>query len=716
MENKLHLLADKLGISNRFVDAGLVRQEYEIDEKVIHFFANQLGYKSETPEDIEKSLLAFEKRRWQKSLEKIYVVEQTAVTFDLVIPSEYQNDDFELSLKNQINKEEMPVSFDVINNEEYQLIGKTQYVKLHFLVTSPLEIGYYDVDLRVGSKRYKTMLAVAPKKCYSNPSLTQKKLWGFAVQLYSLRSGRNWGVGDFTDLANLVRLSASSGADIIGLNPLNVLAHDYPENASPYQSISRLYLNPIYIDIEAVPEFEAADKAEFESDIYEFRQSELIQYEHVYPLKVKILEKLYERFKNSSNSSRRAEYNTFCEQEGPELDKLAIFQALYSDKTQTTWGGWRAWEEEYRNPHSLAVNEYAKNNADRIGFFKFMQFEAWRQFNLAHNLVAELGLKIGFYRDLAVGVGQDSAELWSDPGLFFQDAGAGAPPDAFFPCGQNWGLGAFNPEALKDDAYAPFIKILRANMHNAGALRIDHVMSLMRLYIVPNNCGGGTYVYYNLPDMLNIVALESALHQCTVVGESIGNVPEGFLDHLDNKNIYSLSVLWAERLDAGWGDFRSPSAYPNNAFVSVGTHDMAPLRMWWFGYDIEQAYQLGMIADEYQKNEAYKKRELDRWKLLSALDNNGVWPEDKLRSSDFIYGDGYPEGIEEAVHHFASRSSCPVFLAQLEDILHVEKMQNLPGTDKDKHPNWRRKLPVNLEHLEHDIAYIRNIKAIKKER
>lgn len=716
MDSNLQHLAEKLGIAVRFSDAGLARQDYETDENIVRFFADKLGYKAYTPEEIEKSLLDFDKRRWQQSLEKIYVVEEGDVCFDLVIPAEHEDEDFALILKNQNGTAEEEVSFEVINNEEYQLIGKTKYVKLLFKITSKLPIGYYDADLRVGAKRYKTCIAVAPVKCYQNPGLVDKKLWGYAIQLYSLRSERNWGVGDFTDLQTVVRISHHAGADIIGLNPLNVLSHDYPENASPYQSISRLFLNPIYIDIEAVPEYCPEDKNDVAAEIEELRCSELIQYEHVYPLKIKVLEKLYKRFLDSGDTERFRAYKTFCEEQGCELDKLAVFQTLYSEKTSQIWGGWRAWEEELRNPNSLAVLEYAKANSEKIGFFKFLQFEADRQFNLADALSRELGLKIGFYRDLAVGVGQDSAEVWSEPDLFFRNASAGAPPDAFFPCGQKWGLGAFRPNALKEDAYQPFIRILRANMKNAGALRIDHVMGLMRLYIIPDDRDCGTYIHYNFKDMLNIVALESCLHQCAVVGESIGNVPEGFLEILEAKNIYSLSVLWAERQDAGWGDFRSPYDYPPRAFTSVGTHDMAPLRMWWFGYDIEQAYQLGMIDNEESRNEAYKKRELDRWKLLFALDSNAVWPEDNLRTSNYIYGEAYPEGIEEAVHRFISRTPCPVFLAQIEDILHVEKMQNLPGTDKDVHPNWRRKLPVELEKLEADIAYIRNVKSIKTER
>jgi len=216
--------------------------------------------------------------------------------------------------------------------------------------------------------------------------------------------------------------------------------------------------------------------------------------------------------------------------------------------------------------------------------------------------------------------------------------------------------------------------------------------------------------------MLNIVALESHLNKCAIVGESIGNVPDGFLEAITAKNIHSLSVLWAERWDCGWGDYRQPEFYPPNAFASVGTHDIAPLKMWWFGYDIELSYSLGLIAKESERTAAYHKRETDRLKLLSALDTSGVWPQDKKRSGDYVYGQQYPEGIEEAVERFMAKTPTPVFLAQLEDILHVEKMQNLPGTDRDKHPNWRRKLPVDLEDLANDIAFIRCIKAIKYER
>ncbi|MBR6664034.1 MAG: 4-alpha-glucanotransferase, partial [Alphaproteobacteria bacterium] len=373
------------------------------------------------------------------------------------------------------------------------------------------------------------------------------------------------------------------------------------------------------------------------------------------------------------------------------------------------------WSANYVSPDCDASAKFRKEHQERIEFFKFLQFETFRQFSSVQEQIKSSGLKIGLYRDLAVGVGRDSAEFWSNPNLFMTECGTGAPPDAFFPNGQKWGLGTFHPLKLKEQAYRPFINILRSNMQ-AGALRIDHVMSLMRLYVIPDKDESGTYLYYNFDDMLNLVALESSLNNCIIVGESIGNVPEGFLDRLAEKNIYSLSVLWAERWNIGAGDFKHPEAYPDNAFTSIGTHDMAPLKMWWFGYDIETNFQVGIIPDEQAKVAAYYRREDDRRRLLKVLDETQVWPEDKYRHGDYIYGEGYPEGIEEALERFMARTSSPVYLAQLEDILHVTVMQNLPGTDRDKHPNWRRKLPLALEKLASDIAFVRCIAAIHRER
>lgn len=712
MTSSLQKLADTIGILTSYTDA--CNQEHEIEDNVIRLLAEKLGYKAGNEEEIARSIELYHKKRWQKTLESISVVEQKDIWFDVVLPENHDTSDLKLRLRYRGNEGSFEPGFGVFDEGGRYTIGHTVYKKVVVKINGRLEVGYYEIELETGGKKYKSVLAVAPEKCYANETLEKERLWGFAVQLYSLNSSRNWGIGDFTDLYNLVDICKRSGADVIGLNPLNVLSHDFPEDASPYGSVSRLFLNPIYIDVEKVPGFTPEDMASCRDKVAGLRDSELIQYTPVYGLKITMLEKLYRRMLQDKKSPYYADYEAYCRSKGAELDKLALFQALSEERAHTVWGGWKAWEEEYRNSNSLAVAEYAKKHHERVGFFKYLQFEAERQFDAVKKHIDEQGLKIGLYRDLAVGVCQNSAELWGDYETFIKDAGAGAPPDELFCNGQNWGLGAFHPEVLKERAYEPYIKVLRANMHNAGALRIDHAMGLMRLFVILNQEECGSYVLYNFADMLNILAIESWLNRCTIVGESIGIVPEGFIEKMAEKNIGSLSVLWVER-PLGSSDFKSPSEYPAKAFASVGTHDMPPLKMWWFGYEIAEKHKLGIYTEE-QMNWCYHERELERRKLLFALDSNAVWPEDKPRRGDYLYGEAYPEGIEEAVHRFVARAPSEVFLSQLEDILHVEKMQNVPGIDRDQHPNWRRKLPVRLENLESDIAYVRNIAAIKKER
>lgn len=712
MTSSLQKLADTIGILTSYTDA--CNQEHEIEDNVIRLLAEKLGYKAGNEEEIARSIELYHKKRWQKTLESISVVEQKDIWFDVVLPENHDTSDLKLRLRYRGNERSFEPGFCVFDEGGRYTIGHTVYKKVVVKINGRLEVGYYEIELETGGKKYKSVLAVAPEKCYANETLEKERLWGFSVQLYSLNSSRNWGIGDFTDLYNLVDICKRSGADVIGLNPLNVLSHDFPEDASPYGSVSRLFLNPIYIDVEKVPGFTPEDMASCRDKVAGLRDSELIQYTPVYELKITMLEKLYRRMLQDKKSPYYADYEAYCRRKGAELDKLALFQALSEERAHTVWGGWKAWEEEYRNSNSRAVAEYAKKHHERIGFFKYLQFEAERQFDAVKKHIDEQGLKIGLYRDLAVGVCQNSAELWGDYETFIKDAGAGAPPDELFCNGQNWGLGAFHPEVLKERAYEPYIKVLRANMHNAGALRIDHAMGLMRLFVILNQEECGSYVLYNFADMLNILAIESWLNRCTIVGESIGIVPEGFIEKMAEKNIGSLSVLWVER-PLGSSDFKSPSEYPAKAFASVGTHDMPPLKMWWFGYEIAEKHKLGIYTEE-QMNWCYHERELERRKLLFALDSNAVWPEDKPRRGDYLYGEAYPEGIEEAVHRFVARAPSEVFLSQLEDILHVEKMQNVPGIDRDQHPNWRRKLPVRLENLESDIAYVRNIAAIKKER
>lgn len=701
-------LLDKLGIAKCFSDAVKQYDKHIVDDATLLKMVNYLGFPLKNIEQSEQLLQKLEKRRWEYAVESIYVARQGHKVFDVVLPQdEVQYMQISLICNTQNIDAEYTQNFI-----EEKKIGHQIYQRWEIEILTDLEPQYYDVEIETGEKKYLTVLAVSPDECYIPEVLKEKKIWGFAVQLYSLTSERNWGVGDFTDLKNFVDMCAEKGADVIGVNPLNVLFHDYPENASPYSSISRLFLNPIYIDVEKVEGFQTSFLAGKEDLLKAVRNSKNIDYTAVYNLKIGVLKKIFSAFIKKKNSVEYKKFRSFCNQYGADLQNLAVYQAIYSEYCKKVYGGWRAWPKELQNPHSKAVADFAKAHENEIEFFKYLQFVAFEQLESVNEEIKQKDLAIGLYRDLPVGLCKDSVELWSNYDLFIKDCGAGAPPDVFFPKGQKWCLGAFNPYTLKASAYLPFIKILRAAMEGAGALRIDHVMSLMRLYIIPDCDEDGTYIYYNFADMLNLVVLESYLNKCMVVGESIGNVPDGFIEKIHERGIYSLSVLWAERWN-GAGDFKQPCDFTKRAFCSVGTHDMAPLKMRWFGYDIETMFQLKMISED-ERNNQYKGREDERCKLLHALDAAGVWPEDKPRQGDCLFGEGYPNGILEAVEKYVSRSQCEVYLMQLEDVFGVTELQNLPGTDRDKHPNWRRKLPVNIEDYEQNEDFVRAIRAVER--
>ncbi len=707
MQNSWNLLLEKLGVAKRYTDAAQNRREYVTDDDTLLKIINCLGYKMRSIDESDKLLAKLEKQRWLYALEPIYVVRLNEPIFDVVL-TEVEAQNIKITVKNCDTGKAEKVEF-CSEIAEAKNLGKVKYVRLNIRLKADLAPDYYDVEIITPNTKSHTILAVTPDRCYEPEVLKKEKLWGFAVQLYSLNSKRNWGVGDFTDLAELVKICQRQGADIIGLNPLNVLFHDFPENASPYSSISRLFLNPIYIDVEKVEGFKPVMIADYADLLAELRSAENIDYGMVYGLKMQILKQIYEQ--TFAKLQKSKDYQNFADKHGAELNKLATYQALYSSMCNTVYGGWKAWPKELKNPQSAEVKKFVATNQKQVDFFKFLQYWAFRQLDEVQAIIEDSGLKIGLYRDLPVGLCKDSAELWSDYDLFIKDCGAGAPPDIFFPSGQKWCLGAFNPYQLKAAAYRPFIKILRANMENAGAIRIDHVMSLMRLYIIPDCSEKGTYVYYPFKDMLGIVALESYKQKCMVVGESIGNVPDGFIEEINSRGIYSLSVLWSERWSNGL--FKLPCDFAKQAFCSIGTHDMAPLKMRWFGGDIDTMHRLKMLDNQERTNQ-YKGRECERRCLLDALDYTNSWSEDKKRQADCIYGEGYPNGLTEAAERYVSSSCCAVYLAQPEDIFEVEVLQNLPGTDRDKHPNWRRRLPVKLEDFETDDRFLRSMKAIER--
>ncbi|NIP73137.1 MAG: malto-oligosyltrehalose synthase [Gammaproteobacteria bacterium] len=569
------------------------------------------------------------------------------------------------------------------------------------------------------------LLIVAPQTCYTPPAIAREgRIWGPTVQLYALRSARNWGMGDFTDLRLLVDCCAELGADVVGLNPLHALFPHDPRRCGPYGPSSRLFLNVLYIDLEAVAEFsdsEAAQRTrepELAQRLRAARGHELIDYADVAALKLPMLEALYRTFRErhlAPGSDRAEAFRRFQAEGGEALHLHSLFEALqehFHHQDPRVWG-WPVWPEAYRDPSSPQVAEFAEAHRERLEFYQYLQWQAETQLCDAGQRALDHHLGVGLYEDLAVSVDRAGAEAWAHQDLYAVEASIGSPPDDFNLKGQDWGLPPLVPDRLFEAAYAPFIHTLRRNMRYTGALRIDHVMALMRLFWIPP--GGtprdGAYVHYPFEDLLGVLALESQRSRCLVVGEDLGTVPEEVRNALQPLDVLSYRLFYFEK-DAD-GAYVAPQDYPEQALVAVSTHDLPTLAGFWEGHDITLRHELDLFPSPELRERQTEQRARDRVRLLAALDREQLLPSD-IGLEPANTPEMVPE-LASAIHRYLARTPARVMTVQLEDVLGLKEQINLPGTVTE-HPNWRRRLPLLLEDLCYDPRLQSLAKAIAGER
>lgn len=573
---------------------------------------------------------------------------------------------------------------------------------------APLSIGYHTIELCAnGARIAHGVLAVAPARCHRPAALRNGgRAWGVAVQLYGVRSARNFGMGDFTDLANLVARVGAEGADVVGVNPLHALFPRNPTHASPYSPSSRMFVNVLYLDVEAIAEFarcaharERAGSSAFRSALAKVRAAPLVDYAGVAALKMPLLESVYVQAREDARTGATTRWSAFDAYKtvgGEALRRQALFDALqahFQERDPAIWG-WPVWPSEYRDPASSAVRAFAGEHGARVDFFAWLQWQADLQRESVATRARQSGLAIGLYTDLAVSIDRGGAEAWANQSLYAVSASVGAPPDIFNVRGQDWGLPPMIPTRLRDAGYAPFIATLRANMRSAGALRIDHVMGLVRLYWVPSGAtpADGTYVHYPLDDLAGLLALESERHRCLVIGEDLGTVPDEARAALAANDVLSYRVLLFER-DAQ-GEFNPPSAYPEAALATASTHDLPTLAGWWEGHDIALRAAHGHLGANADLESAFAERIRDRGQLLAALAREHLLPDDTPLDPAAV--PTLTAALATALQAFLARTPCALFVAQPEDAFGAIEQANLPGTTTE-HPNWRRKLPVPLD-------------------
>ncbi len=507
-----------------------------------------------------------------------------------------------------------------------------------------------------------------------------RRSWLLGVQLYALRSRRNWGIGDFTDLRALVVRATAHGAAGIGLNPLHALFPEHAEQASPYSPNSRIFLNPLYIDVEAIPEFPGLAAAGLADEVAALRETELVAYTRVAAAKLHGLRLAYERFRAEASAERRADFEAFREEQGDALLRFACFEALRRLHAPAPWTEWPA---PWRRPEIADLHDCRLSHHDEVAFEEFVQWVADRQLAACQQTAHRHGMPVGLYIDVAVGIDRAGADAWTNHGAVLNGVSMGAPPDEFNPQGQDWGLAPLNPHALPEHDFMTVRQLLGAAMRHAGAIRLDHVLGLRRVFMIPlgQPATEGAYVRFPFHQLLSVIAEESVRHQCIVIGEDLGTVPENFRETIARWGLWCYRVMLFEREHDG--RFKPPEAYPSAALATFNTHDMASFRGWLEGHDIAVKRAIG-----FDPGESDEAREWGRQKLRELLGER--------------VPDQAPDDIA-AVAEFLGVAPSRLVAISLDDLLGEREQVNIPGTT-DQHPNWRRKLPLPIEDLDgHDI-------------
>jgi 4-alpha-glucanotransferase len=729
----LRMLADRAGIVADYYDISGAR--HATTDETRRAILSAMGLRVANREELIGELTSWDNRPWLRGCEPVHVIRlgREVGTWSFYVPCETPDDallhvHWSLQLESgeqRCERTEGPG----LRIEETRTIGGHRFVRVALNVPPDLPIGYHSVKAcaKIGSAQVNTSsrFIVAPERCYIPAQLQQDaRWWGVALQLYSLRSDRNWGVGDFGDLASVVEWTGRKlDAAVIGLNPLHALKNTKPYHISPYSPSSRLFLNDLYIDVEQVVEYQIAPEVKarlaepsFRARIEAARRGELVEYDAVRSIKREVLELCYRAFLREHvegeepevqpTTERGRAFHQFVVREGESLTSYAVFQAL-EEEQQAEHGisaTWADWPEHYRIPTSEAVGEFRHQHMQRVGFFQYLQWLAADQMFALVKKTREVGMPIGFYHDLALGSDRYGADGWRSQEVLALNADCGAPPDAFAPEGQNWGFPPLDPLRLRMSGYQYVIELLRKNLRYGGAIRLDHVMALFRLFWIPRGLPAsmGTYVHYRDEELLAILALESVRAKALVIGEDLGTVPDWVRDRLEGTGVLSYRVLYFERTPSG--AWKPPAHYPAQALAVVTTHDLATLRGYWEGADIEVRSTLGLFPSEQARATMVFGRQCEKAGILAALKSEGLLPPGV--PDDPAQVPTMTTEMTEAIHHYLARSPAWMVLANIEDIIGTRAQANLPGT-LDQHPNWCRKLGPTVEELAQDSRFDR---------
>lgn len=627
-------------------------------------------------------------------------------------------------------------------DENERTINGVTYRKYRFKFPFEVKLGYHHVSFSYVNDKgeeitQKTRLISAPEKCYDGFGIREgKKTWGVPVQLYEQISENNMGIGNFSDLAQLGYILGKNGAGLIGVNPLHAAHDDQPEMASPYSPDSRMFFNYLYLDVTAVNEFKNSRKIqdyfngpEFQEKLKSNRRRNFVDYATTQALVDDILHKCFDEFRFSPQSEdERSRFNVYCADNGDNLEMFATFRALskFFSKQEPKPVAWQDWPLAYQNPNSPEVHAFKLAHRDEIDFYKYTQWQCEIQLQYVKDTCLNSGMKIGLYMDMAVGVLPRGFEAWYYRDNYIKGT-AGAAPDMLSQNGQRWYLLGFNPMKLQEQEYEPYRRIIEANMKYAGCLRIDHVLQLHRLYMFPENAEKGNYIYYNVQELMAIVALESHRNKTLVIGEDLGVTTDEIKRSMDDFGILSYKVLPFERHDDMYNSMKHPGEYPQMSVCSPSTHDTPTLTNQWNVQHVWQQKFLGIISDK-QADEKFEQYASQREGLNWILEHYGIWNEVGAKAVEHPREDAnnLPDKYVPAVTTFMAKTNSAIMLMPFSDIFGQREMGNIPGVSEIEwstqkpmqfvyggiaYPNWRKKMHIPVEHIE-DVDMFKEVVSI----
>jgi 4-alpha-glucanotransferase len=653
---QLETLAAEAGLSVDWKDANAKPQR--VSPEVLRKVLGGLGYPADTEDEVKASL------------ERLRKDSQPATPPPLITVD--QNTPVDLSAWFA------PASPFTLKQED----GRVQEGKLTAQAHMPgvEAVGYHALEIDGQS----LTIAVAPKTCYSlgmagNTPIARD--WGLTTQLYYLRRKGDGGIGDTQGLEAFVRAAGTRGACAVAISPVHAMFSNDSQRYSPYSPSSRLFLNALYaapgtiLGDGAVEQ--AIEKAGLAAEFKRLEDLPLIDWPAAAAAKWTLLRTLYADFTGSDHPFHE-DFKSFRRAGGEALENHCRFEALRdAGDTLGIGGNWHDWPEQYKGPRHAALDEFAAQHSDEIGFHAFAQWLIARGLERAQTAARTSGMSVGLIGDLAVGADGAGSQAWSRQDELLSALTVGAPPDILNRAGQSWGISAFSPTGLKRNGFQAFIEMLRANFAHAGGLRIDHVMGLQRLWVIPMGSppNEGAYLNYPLDDMLRLLSLESWRHKAIVLGEDLGTVPEGLHEKLSEREILGMRVLLFEQDNA---TFKPIMKWSKDALATTSTHDLPTLTGWLSELDVKWNQTLG-FADEAAAQKMRADRERERQGLVKALKQNYTMP-----------GQSASDIIDHSIAYLG-HTPAPLVLLPIEDALGIEEQANFPGTI-DSHPNWRRRL------------------------